>query len=223
MRQRNSNISLRPLRTNTYNPREKPTYDNAWRTIVRLTMLVGRGIVEVGETVWALRADLVTCIRNSLASLSEFRLVKRITYRYYIIIYYYYRLLKYYNNERSSSRVAIVVLLLSRIRPGRGVDGRRKRRRRTGRRHRCTTAMSGRRMRRDPVSCPRPRRLSAGPGSGRVRVLSSRLVRLGRNGRVQRCRPAVRRQLGVRQNGIPTIIYYSYYIIRYYISIIGPS
>ncbi|KAF0759139.1 Kazal-type serine protease inhibitor domain-containing protein 1 [Aphis craccivora] len=79
MRQRNSNILLRPLRSNTYNPRGKPTYDNAWRTIVRLTMLVGRGIGEVGETVWTLREDLVTCIRNSLASLSEFRLVKRIT------------------------------------------------------------------------------------------------------------------------------------------------
>jgi len=136
------------------------------------------------------------------------------------ILYYYYCLLKYYNNGWSSSRMSIVVMFLSRIHPGNGVDGRRKHRRRKGRRHQCTAAMSGRRMCRDPVSCPRPRRLSVRPGSGRVRVLSSRLVRLGRNGSVQRCRPAVRRQLGVCQNGIPTIIYHNHHIILYIIILI---
>jgi len=55
-------------------------------------------------------------------------------------------------------------------------------------------------MRRGPMSRRRQRRLSAGPGAGRLCLLSVRPVRLGRNGRVQLRRPTVRRKLGVHQD-----------------------
>lgn len=61
-------------------------------------------------------------------------------------------------------------------------------------------AVSGGRVRRGPMSA-RPGRLSAGPGAGRLRVLPVRRVRPGRGGRVQRGGQAVRRALGMRQDG----------------------
>lgn len=73
---------------------------------------------------------------------------------------------------------------------------------RGGRRRRGGTAAvsGGRRLRGDPVS-ERPGRLSAGTGAGRLFVLSVRRVRPGRDVRVQRGRPAVRRPFGMRRDG----------------------